>query len=50
MIAEIFLVTVTKYLIAAMLFLVGFAAVAVMVYALRIVRAGLRWCWRATHG
>lgn len=37
----------THYLVATLLFFVGFAAFALLVMVLRIARAVLRWGWRA---
>lgn len=47
MIAEILLTDMTRLLIAAVLLLVGFGAFALIVYALRVAKAALRWGWRA---
>jgi len=49
-IVEIFLATAIRWLIFAMAILVGFAAVALILTGLRLVRAWLRWCWRVAHG
>jgi len=46
-IVEIFLATAIRWLIFAMAILVGFAAVALVIVGLRLVRAWLRRCWRA---
>ncbi|GAB3054387.1 hypothetical protein [Stenotrophomonas tumulicola] len=51
MIVHLFLTDMTRLAIAALLFFVGFAAFALLVLALRAVKAALRWGWRVVaHG
>lgn len=51
MIVDLFLTDMARMLIAAPLFFVGFGAFALLVLALRVARAGLRWGWRVVaHG
>lgn len=47
MIVQLFLTEMTRLLIAAALLFVGFGAFALIVYALRVAKAALRWGWRA---
>lgn len=47
MVAEILLAEMSRLLIAAVLIFVGFGAFALIVYALRVAKAALRWGWRA---
>lgn len=46
MIAEILFTEMSRLLIAAVLLFVGFGAFALIVYALRVAKAALRWGWR----
>lgn len=51
MIVQLFLTEMSRLLIAAVLFFVGFGAFALIVYALRVAKAALRWGWRVVaHG
>lgn len=47
MIVQLFLTEMSRLLIAAALLFVGFGAFALIVYALRVAKAALRWGWRA---
>lgn len=46
MIVHLFLTEMTRLLMAAVLLFVGFGAFALIVYALRVAKAALRWGWR----